>query len=350
MKISMNYGEGVLSLPLGVMDKIESISENELKLLVFISRECALGESFAPEKASTALGISPQEVESCLAFLRGAGLIKVSGAKKNSPGAKNDSRTNQIHKISKRDDKSSAGFSDLEDIDNQSCEVRIITNTPPQYSGRELDALVNSNEVIARLKQAAESDDFFGKPLRHADLNKLVSLVDYFSFDEAYILQLLSISRDKSAAMSYAFRLGADFYSKGILTFDALLQELTKLEQKNSFEGKMRKLFGIEKRTLTSKEKRFFEQWQSYDFQLVEYAYEITVDSTGTASMPYMNKILTSFAEKGIKSVEMAKQEALRYKQQSVKSDTAFNEKDFFAIALEGSYNKKDDKKGGEHS
>lgn len=342
-KISVNYNDGVLSLPLGVMDKIENIGENELKLLIYICRESAREKEFEPQNAAVALGISPTEIESALAFLRGAGLIKVSGAKKADKGSSAVSM------------KLENGFSTPADSKKITRDVRLITDTPPQYSGAELDAFVHSNDVIARLVHEAESEKMFGKPLSHADLNKLVSLIDYFSLDEAYVLQLLSISKDKERPMNYAFKLGADFYSRGILTFDLLLEELAKLEEKNGFEKKMRNLFGIEKRSLTSKEKKFFEVWQSYDHSLVEYAYEMTVDSTGSASMPYMNKILTSFAEKKIRSVEDAKIEQERFRQQSKTGEGSFNEKDFFAIALEGSYqknenNKDENKKGSNGS
>ncbi len=329
MKITVNYGEGVLSLPLGVMEKIENIGENELKLLMYICRESAKENKYEAEKAAVELGISPVEAESAIAFLRGAGLVKVSGAKKgDKSGAKSDN-----------------SFSTPMDSKKVSREVRLISDTPPQYSGAELDAFVHSNDVIARLVKEAESEKMFGKPLTHADLNKLVSLVDYFSLDEAYVLQLLSISKDKERPMSYAFKVGADFYSRGILTFDLLLEELAKLEERNGFEKRMRNLFGIEKRSLTSKEKKFFEAWQTYDLPLVEYAYEMTVDSTGSPSMPYMNKILTSLAEKKIRSVDDAKREQERFRQQNKATDGSFDEKDFFAIALEGSYKKEENSK-----
>lgn len=330
MKISINYSEGVLSLPLGVLDKIESMGENELKLLLYICRDMGKTQSdFKSETAATKLGFSKQEVENALSFLRGAGFVKITG--KGSP-AKDEATEVKKEPIP---------------LEKATPKVHIVSSTPPQYSGPELDRLVGENKALDRLRNECESSSFWNRPLRPAELNMLVTMYDYFGFDEAYILQLLSMSKDKSQPMKYAYSLAVSNYEKNIVTYDGLLEELAKIEERNSFETKMKKLFGIEKRTLTTKEKRFFEEWQQYDYDLIHYAYELTVDSTGGASMPYMNKIIASFAEQGIRSVEEAKASNERRKNEmkDQKSTSSFNEAEFFQIALDSSYKKNSTKK-----
>lgn len=334
MKISINYSNGVISLPLDVLDKIESIGETELKLLLYICRDMGktLGD-FKAEAAATALGFSKHQVENALSFLRGAGFVKITG--KDAP-QKNTSTETTISK-------EAPGSSDTTNKDQP--KLTVISSAPPQYSGPELDRLVSENKALDRLRNECEGASLWNRPLRPAELNMLVTMFDYFRFDEAYILQLLSISKDKSHPMKYAYSLAVSFYDKNILTYEGLLEELAKIEEKHSFEAKMKKLFGIEKRALSSREKKFFEEWQKYDYDLVHHAYELTVDSTGNAAMPYMNKIIMSFVEQGIKSVEEAKASSEKHKSEKKahqdQSKSNFDETEFFRIALDSSYQKK---------
>ncbi len=316
MKISINYSEGILSIPLAVLEKAESIGENELKLLLYICSD--MGKTmgnFKPEAAATALGMPLSKVESAIAYLRGTGLVKVSG--KGAP-AKEENETPASPKN----------------------KVTVVSNAPPQYSGPELDRMVHEKKPLDILKN--ESENLFSRPLRHAELNMLVTMYDYFGFDEAYILQLLTMSKDKSQPMKYAYTIAVAYYEKNIVTYEALLEQIAKEEAKNSFETKMKKLFGIEQRSLSTKEKKFFEVWSGYDLELVTYAFELTVDSTGKASMPYMNKILTSFEEQGIKSAMEARESNKKHKEEksAQKTETGFDEKDFFNIALDSTYKK----------
>ncbi len=319
MKITTNFSEGIIPIPYEVLDKIESIGENELKLLLYICREGGKPLSdFKTETAATVLGFSKNEVESALSFLRGAGFIKASG--KGSP-------SKLVQQKEEKSDKP---------------KVTIVSNSPPQYSGPELDRLIHEKKALDNLRKECESEALFGKPLRPADLNMLVNMYDYLGFDEAYILQILSMSKDKSQPMKYAYSIAVSNFEKNIVTYEGLLEELKRIDERNSFETKMKKLFGIEKRALTTKEKNFFELWQGYDYDLVTYAYELTVDSTGKASMPYMNKILTSFAEQGIKSAEAAKERTAKHKTDKMKqpSESGFDEDEFFRIALENTQKK----------
>ena len=51
---------------------------------------------------------------------------------------------------------------------------------------------MGENKSLDRLRNECESPSFWNRPLRPAELNMLVTMYDYFRFDEAYILQLLS--------------------------------------------------------------------------------------------------------------------------------------------------------------
>jgi DnaD/phage-associated family protein len=107
-------------------------------------------------------------------------------------------------------------------------------------------------------------------------------------------------------------------------------------------------------RAFTKKEKAFFEKWLAewgMAFELVEYAFELTVDKTGKAGLEYMSKILSDWHDSGISTVEQAEKASAEYRSSSdykkkfketVKEEekpaSSFNTDEFFEKALKRSY------------
>jgi DnaD/phage-associated family protein len=83
----------------------------------------------------------------------------------------------------------------------------------------------------------------------------------------------------------------------------------------NDFERRIRTMFGLGERNLTPKEKKCLSTWiyeYQYDIEIVEMAYNITVDTKGTPNMSYTNGILKNWYEDGLttKDAIIAKREA----------------------------------------
>lgn len=335
MKLEINYNGGVLSLPADVLNDIESIGENEIKVLLFLCSPLCDKVNFNINVGCAKLGISPSDFENAVSFWRGAGIVKLSG--KGAKAAKNGNKNIQTEVNSENNNKKS------EETQKNTAKVTVVSNSPPQYTGKELDELVSSNKEIDSMRRELEGEKMLNRPLKAAELNMVVAMFNYFGFDEAYILLLFANSMDKANPIKYAYTIAVSNFEKNINTYEQLLEELERIEKRNSFEQKMKKLFGIDSRTLTTKEKKFFEEWQKYDYQLVCHAYEITVDSTGKAAMPYMNRVLVSFEEAGIKTVEEAMENSKQFKENKTREDEknkGFDTDEFFNIALQSSYSK----------
>ncbi len=347
MKLDINYNGGVLSLPSDILNDIEALGETEIKVLMFLCSPLCDKNDFNINAGCAKLGISPADFENAVSFWRGAGMIKVSGKGAKGP-RKSKEEDNKENKT--KDTKENPPKKNEPEIkDDKTARVTVISNSPPQYTGKELDRIVSSNSAVDKMRRELEGEKMLNRPLKAAELNMLVSLFDYFGFDEAYILLLLAHSMDKQAPIKYAYTIAVSNYDKGITTYEQLLSELERIEKKNSFEQKMKKLFGIDSRTLTAKEKRFFEEWQKYDYELVRHAYEITVDATGKPAMPYMNRVLVSFEESGIKTVEEALENTKQFKETKAREDEknkGFDTDEFFNVALNSSYKKLHDNSG----
>ena len=124
---------------------------------------------------------------------------------------------------------------------------------------------------------------------------------------------------------------------------ESMEAEICAMEAMYTFEGEVRALFGMKTRAMTSKESKMLSLWLSfgYDINIVRMAYEITVNATGEASLPYTNAILEKWNANGWKTVAEieAGMNAEREKRENAANKkelgNSFDTDDFFEAALE---------------
>ena len=135
-------------------------------------------------------------------------------------------------------------------------------------------------------------------------------------------------------------------------TVEALAEYIAKREKDHDFEKHLRHLLGLGTRKLTAKEKRFFENWQKMDFpfEVLSYAYEISVNATGAVALPHINAILEGWKKAEVTNLEeaqiaaAAKSEEFKKSFQQSKSEdksrggktsefVSFDSEDFFKAA-----------------
>ncbi len=209
-----------------------------------------------------------------------------------------------------------------------------------------------------------------GKVFTPTDVSKIVSMKKELGFDCETILLLFFYYFEKLDAVgkkltvSYVEKSAYGLYNQGIRTAESLQDYIKQVEARNSNGYRLRKLFGIGDRAFTKKEKGFFEKWLAewaMPFELVEHAFDLTVDKTGKAGLEYMSKILSDWHDSGISTVEQAEKASADYRSSSdykkkfketekdeEKPLSSFNTDEFFEKALKRSYammngNKKED-------
>ena len=152
-----------------------------------------------------------------------------------------------------------------------------------------------------------------GKLFTSADLDALIALYSFYALTPHYIITVVSycISIGRSS-MAYAEKVAASWIGEGI-DDEGVDRHLDTLAQRRSNEGRVRSAFGISDRSLTPREREYIATWfdtYQFDLPLIEYAYEITVERTGKLAFGYLNKILASWHQNGIRTIEEAKQES----------------------------------------
>jgi len=179
----------------------------------------------------------------------------------------------------------------------------------PSYTIAEIDAAAKLNEDIDYMFKKAE--ELLCRTLSVTDLEMLYSFVDYLGLPVEVVIMLLTyvVSVDK-ASKKYTETMAIDWANKGINTYEKAEELVRRLETTEKLERNLRRILGIYDRALTATEKKYFKTWtEDFDFDNEMYmvAYDRTVEATGKLSYAYMNKILQSWYDKGIKNPEMLK-------------------------------------------
>lgn len=96
-------------------------------------------------------------------------------------------------------------------------------------------------------------------------------------------------------------------YEREIVTHESVNRELAAMEQRSSYEGKIKAKLGIQT-VLTPRQKEYAEEWcvKSISVELVAKAYYITMETKGKADFRYMGGILKKWYDAGVTTPEAA--------------------------------------------
>ena len=211
----------------------------------------------------------------------------------------------------------------------------------PHYTADEIAATVENN---AGCKEFLDScQQLMGRIFNTSETAVIVGMMDYLKLPQDYILLLCShaVTMQKTS-VRYLEKTAIDLHDRGIVTYDALEEELKRVEERASMERYVRDLFGLGKRALIKKEKQFIDTWaNSFRFsrEMIAKAYEITVNNTQGSSMDYANRVLENWYAAGFAAPEeVDAAQAERKGQNAVPEGTSFSTDDFFEAALMRSY------------
>ncbi len=212
----------------------------------------------------------------------------------------------------------------------------------PNYTSGELSDLLEARQSVRLLIDEAQR--ILGKMFNPSDVNIMVGMLDYLGMNEECILLLLAhCKKIGKSNLRTIEKFAYTLVDKGINDVEAMEAEICAMEAMYTFEGEVRALFGMKTRAMTSKESKMLSTWLSfgYDISIVRMAYEITVNATGEASLPYTNAILEKWnanAWKTAAEIE-AGMNAEREKRESSASKkelgNSFDTDDFFEAALQ---------------
>lgn len=154
--------------------------------------------------------------------------------------------------------------------------------------------------------------------LEREEISHITSLVTELGLSPEYIATLASYLKGEREASENGRKLKAvnivnrarSLVERGIDTLETLERHIELSEKDSRDEREIRKLLGIWGRAISKSQKEYFRKWTDeycFGFEILAEAYDIAALKTPNASLAYMDKVLKSWHEAGLKTAAECK-------------------------------------------
>ncbi|MBQ8533621.1 MAG: DnaD domain protein [Clostridia bacterium] len=266
----------VFTLPAEVVNRLKLTGFDQLRFIlwVFASKE----NEFSLKSTADALGMSESDAEECLLFWQDAGLILCDGQKPKGIASEKASKT----RVSQKKEELIKPTRN-EAVKRASSDI-MLTAAVDEIQ-KKLSRPINSNELISFVWM----HDSLGLPVE-----VILTLVEF------------CVSEDKTN-VRYMEKLANEWALKDIDTLDKAEDMLKKRALSKKAWGKVIRAFGIESRMPSDKELVFSDRWINewgFSSAMLKNAYNVCIDAKAKLSFAYINQVLSSWHDKGYKTVD----------------------------------------------
>lgn len=331
-ELLINYGTGVLSLPLDALHLCDKAEKTDLLVLMMIASSEHFRSGDYAKKISREIACDASSVERSVAFWCGAGILSLNEGSVLLRDTEAETAENKKEKNTEEDKQP--------DKKGKNVPKRARVSELPQYTSAELNALLEQHAGVVGLID--ECQNILGKIFTAADIKVLMGFVDYLGLDNDYILVLMHYAARKEVkSMRYIEKVAVSCLDDGITDAAVLQDYLLAKEEKDDAVHKIKNAFGIGTRKLTAKETKCTDTWiNEYKFELavIEKAYEITIGATSKPSIPYAHAILERWYTEGARTVEDVDAMLAQRELEKEGEGSSFDVDDFFNAAMQRSY------------
>lgn len=279
--INLGVWGSVFAVPSCVVENyIKVAKEAHLKTLLYLLKNPE--RKYSAADISNVTGVPEGEVDDALRFWEEKGVIAVDN------GTIEPAKTAPI---------SSAQHVTAEKPKPVSPRVALAET---QFPPTEIASAVNGDKAVKYLFETFER--LAGRPTKHAERNALMVIIEEIKLpcEVAVMLVNYCFEIDK-ASPAYMKTAALDWYESGIDTISKAEERIRALKQRNTLENKLRVKFGMSS-AFSAKQKEIIKGWAEMELpdNLIDAAYDKTLNATGKLSLPYMDSILRSWHEEGI--------------------------------------------------
>lgn len=182
----------------------------------------------------------------------------------------------------------------------------------PQYS--ETDVLSAMDTDVDFRALYGEVQRLLGKNLNTEELKILLGFVRYLGFSPDVIVLLICYCKERdrqkgktrTPTLHNIEKEAYKWAEKGIDTMEEAAAYTRRKHLQFSQVGRIMQILQIRGRNLTAPESRYINQWleMGFDEETIGMAYERSCLNTGGLAWPYMNKILKSWHEQGLRTAQ----------------------------------------------
>ncbi len=215
----------------------------------------------------------------------------------------------------------------------------------PNYTERDVIAAMDSSDESFKML-CSEVQRLLGKCLNTEEMKILLSFVRYLGLPVEVISVLVSYCKDRQHQRGSRYNPSLRSIEKeayrwaeqGIDTLESAAAYIHEQNIRYTQMGQLMNLLQIHGRNLTPAEERYALSWldMGFDQEVLAAAYERTCLNTGRLSWQYMNKILQSWNENGIKTAQQLKNTDQRSSEKSSRRQLDADEQAAIAKMLQG--------------
>lgn len=309
-KINLGIWKNVFCIPSVIVDRyIKLAGENDIKILLYLLRNSE--EAFSSEELGEQLGIDPEQAEESVNFWIKREVLSIDTLGNLSPmdnsgetDVKKAAKTENISGRTVTGFEASASFVPSTTL-AESVVRKVNLERTPDFPPVEIAQTVRNNANADFLFKQCEK--LYGRPLNHNEQNTVMVILEDTCLPAEVCLILINYCFSVGKATpAYMRKTALDWSESGITTIEKAEERVARLNNFNGAVGRFKKMFEVTS-SFSKKQEEMIDKWvNTYRLsdEMIEEAYQLTLNGAGKLSFPYMNKILEDWNSKGYKNVE----------------------------------------------
>lgn len=302
-RLNLGAWRKIFAVPMCVAeDHLKIASGTQIKVLLYMLAHPELGHR--AENIAEAIGISREDVDDALLYWVNADILANDGKEYYPSENTVQVQTAQLEQPAAKP----AAPPEQEEAPLNTPEARALLNSETHFPPKAIAAAINGDNAVKCLFDMYQQ--LSGRPPKHSEQQTLMILVEEIGLPCEVTMMLVEycFNIDK-ATPAYMKAVAMDWVENGITDIGKAEERIKTLHSRFNTEKRLQKKFDLPS-SFSSKQKQMIAEWTDMGMpeELIEAAYDITLDNTGKLSFPYMDKILRKWADEGIKTPEQLEQ------------------------------------------
>ena len=295
-KVNWDSG-GVFAVPDAAAEALRLASGKALKVLIYMLKYRRLPDD--PDE----IGVTAEDIDEALSYWSSVGVIYRSG---NAPQAKNQPAAHEPVRVLAPKPETAVPAAAISPAAVPAAPEKEVIRPRKSLLPTEIAERIAESQEIALLFKSAEGS--LKRVLTFDDQRTILWIYDHLGMSADIIMMLIayccSVGRTN---MGYIEKAALDWNEKNIATHEQAENEILLMQKSFAFEGKVQSRLKMQNK-LTASQKKYIDEWARMDMSvdLVELAYDKTVDATGKPAFQYMNKILVKWHDNNITDMQSA--------------------------------------------